>query len=289
METLSNTETQKQRLNYLISILLSETNYKIKIPENLNEKHYIYKSLCNMRSPNPLPKEFISTENAYLQDRLKSFPLTNINQIQPLIITHPFLSESKKIKNLKNICLWKGDITKLQIDAIVNAGNNEGLGCFVPTHVCIDNQIHSEAGTGLRLECYEYMKKINRVLFDGEAMITNAYNLPCKKVIQTVGPCLDQNQENPNQIQVKSLGECYINSLKLLVQNNLCSIAFPAISTGLFGFPKLLAAEIAISKIDEFISGLDNSYKDKIKVVINVYDDNNLKVYENVIIKEFYK
>ena len=289
METLSNTETQKQRLNYLISILLSETNYKIKIPENLNEKHYIYKSLCNMRSPNPLPKEFISTENAYLQDRLKSFPLTNINQIQPLIITHPFLSESKKIKNLKNICLWKGDITKLQIDAIVNAGNNEGLGCFVPTHVCIDNQIHSEAGTGLRLECYEYMKKINRVLLDGEAMITNAYNLPCKKVIQTVGPCLDQNQENPNQIQVKSLGECYVNSLKLLVQNNLCSIAFPAISTGLFGFPKLLAAKIAIGKIDEFISGLDNSYKDKIKVVINVYDDNNLKVYENVIIKEFYK
>ena len=289
METLSNTETQKQRLNYLISILLSETNYKIKIPENLNEKHYIYKSLCNMRSPNPLPKEFITTENAYLQDRLKSFPLTNINQIQPLIITHPFLSESKKIKNLKNICLWKGDITKLQIDAIVNAGNNEGLGCFVPTHVCIDNQIHSEAGTGLRLECYEYMKKINRVLLDGEAMITNAYNLPCKKVIQTVGPCLEQNQENPNQIQVKSLGECYVNSLKLLVQNNLCSIAFPAISTGLFGFPKLLAAKIAIGKIDEFISGLDNSYKDKIKVVINVYDDNNLKVYENVIIKEFYK
>ena len=288
METLSNTETQKQRLNYLISILLSETNYKIKIPENLNEKHYIYKSLCNMRSPNPLPKEFISTENAYLQDRLKSFPLTNINQIQPLIITHPFLSESKKIKNLKNICLWKGDITKLQIDAIVNAGNNEGLGCFVPTHVCIDNQIHSEAGTGLRLECYEYMKKINRVLFDGEAMITNAYNLPCKKVIQTVGPCLEQNQENPNQLQVKSLGKCYVNSLKLLVQNNLSSIAFPAISTGLFGFPKLLAAEIAINKIDKFISGLDNGYKDKIKVVINVYDDNNLKVYENVIIKEFY-
>ena len=289
MEKNPNVETQKKRLNYLISILLSETNYQIKIPDNLNEKHYIYKSLCNMRSPNPLPQEFITTENAYLQDRLKSFPLTNINEIQPLILTHPFLSETNKIKNLKNICLWKGDITKLQIDAIVNAGNNEGLGCFVPTHVCIDNQIHSEAGTGLRLECYEYMKKINRVLYDGEAMITNGYNLPCKKVIQTVGPCLEQNQTNPSQIQIKSLGECYINSLKLLIQNNLNSIAFPAISTGLFGFPKFLAAKIAISKIDEFISGLDNNHKDNIKVVINVYDDNNLKVYENVIIKEFYK
>ena len=168
---LNNDEIQKQRLNYLISILLDETNYQIKIPEDLIHKHYIYKSLCNLRSPNPLPQKFITTENDYLQDRLKSFQLTNINQIQPLKSTHPFLSESKKIKNINNICLWKGDITKLQIDAIVNAGNNEGLGCFVPTHVCIDNQIHSEAGTGLRLECYEYMKKINRVLYDGEAMI----------------------------------------------------------------------------------------------------------------------
>jgi O-acetyl-ADP-ribose deacetylase (regulator of RNase III) len=290
MEKISNIELQKQRLNYLISTLISETDYQIQIPENIKEKHFIYKSLCNMRSPNPLSQKFISTENAYLQERLKTFTLTNVNQIQPLITTHSFLSETNRIKNLKNICLWKGDITKLQIDAIVNAGNNEGLGCFVPTHICIDNQIHSEAGTGLRLECYEYMKKINRTLLDGEAMITDGYNLPCKKVIQTVGPCLDQSQEEkPTQAQIKSLGECYINSLKLLVQNNLNSIAFPAISTGLFGFPKFLAAKIAISKIDEFVSGLDNNHKDNIKVVINVYDDNNLKVYENVIIKEFYK
>ena len=284
----SNIEKQKQRLNYLISILISETEYKIKIPDELKQKHMIYKSLCNMRSPNPLPDEFIKTENDYLQERLKTFTLTNISQIQPLINTHPFLSETKKISNLKNICLWKGDITKLQIDAIVNAGNNEGLGCFQPTHVCIDNQIHSEAGTGLRLECYEYMKKINRVLYDGEAMITNAYNLPCKKVIQTVGPCI-KSGEKPTSDEIKDLGNCYINSLKLLIDNNLNSIAFPAISTGLFGFPKMLAAKIAISKIDQFISKLENKYKENIKVVINVYDDSNLKIYEDVIKEEFYK
>ena len=287
MEKL-NIENQKKRLNYLITILLSETRYQIKIPNDLNQKHMIYKSLCNMRSPNPLPDEFIKTENAYLQERLKSFTLTNISEIQPLINAHPFLSETKKISNLKNICLWKGDITKLKIDAIVNAGNNEGLGCFQPTHVCIDNQIHSEAGTGLRLECYEYMKKINRVLFDGEAMITNAYNLPCKKVIQTVGPCINRG-ENPTQNEIRDLGNCYINSLKLLVDNKLNSIAFPAISTGLFGFPKNLAAKIAISKIDQFINELDNNLKDNIKVVINVYDDSNLKIYEDILIKEFYK
>ena len=160
MEKNINLELQKQRLNYLISILLKETEYQIQIPEDLSKKHFIYKSLCNMREPDPLPKEFIIKENEYLQERLKTFTITRINEIQPLIFTHPFLSSSKKIKNLKNICLWKGDITKLEIDAIVNAGNSDGLGCFVPSHVCIDNQIHTEAGAGLRLECFEYMKKI---------------------------------------------------------------------------------------------------------------------------------
>ena len=288
MEQKQNIEKQKERLNYLISILISETQYRIKIPEDIHEKHMLYKSLCNMRSPNPLPDKFFEVENTYLQERLKSFKLTNVSQIQPLNITHSFLSQSKNISNLKNICLWKGDITKLEIDAIVNAGNNEGLGCFVPTHVCIDNQIHSEAGTGLRMECYKYMQKINRVLYDGEAMITNAYNLPCKKIIQTVGPCINRG-ENPSKNEIRDLGNCYTNSLKLLVDNKLNSIAFPAISTGLFGFPKELAAKIAICKIDQFINELDNKYKDNFKVVINVYDDNNLKVYENVIIKEFYK
>ena len=285
---ISNNEKQKERLNFLIKILLSETNYKLNIPEDINEKHYIYKALCNMREPNPLPNNFFTTENEYLQERLKSFTLTSIDQIQPLLLTHPFLSETKKITNLNNIYLWKGDITKLKIDAIVNAGNNGGLGCFQPTHVCIDNQIHSEAGTGLRLECNEYMKKINRNLFDSEAMITNGYNLPCKKVIQTVGPCIERGDQ-PTQIQIRDLGNCYINSLKLLIQNNLNSIAFPAISTGLFGFPKPLAAKIAISKIDQFINELENKYKDKIKVIINVYDNDNLKIYEDVIVKEFYK
>lgn len=280
----SNTEEtlQKKRLDFLIPILLKETEYKIKIPDDLQKKHMIYKSLCNMRHPNPLPKEFLEVEREYLQQRLKSNHITSIKDIQPLITTHPFLLQTKKYKNLNNICLWKGDITKLQIDAIVNAGNSDGLGCFVPTHVCIDNQIHSEAGAGLRLECFEYMKKHNYKLFDGEAMITNAYNLPCKKIIQTVGPCLEDGYR-PSDRQIYDLGQCYTNSLKLLLENKLYSIAFPAISTGLYGFPKNLAGQIALKRIDEFISGLNKEDKEKIKVVINVYDDANLKVYEKVL------
>ena len=282
MNSYSYENKQKERLDFLIQILLKETDYKLKIPDDLPKKHYIYKALCNMRHPNPLPKKFFQVEKEYLQERLKLSKITNIKEIKPLINTHPFLSEKKKINNLNNICLWKGDITKLEIDAIVNAGNSHGLGCFVPSHVCIDNQIQTEAGAGLRLECYEYMKKMNFVLPDGEAMITNAYNLPCKKIIQTVGPCIEQG-DKPSDKQIFDLGNCYTNCLKLLLKNKLNSIAFPAISTGLYGFPKKLAAILALKRIDEFISGLKKEDKEKIKVVINVYDDSNLQIYENVL------
>ena len=271
---------QKARLDFLIQILLKETDYKIKIPDDIKEKHMIYKSLCNMRTPYPLSKEYFKVEKEYLQERLKPYKITDIAEIQPLRVTYPFLLQTKKYNNLDYICIWKGDITKLKIDAIVNAGNSDGLGCFVPSHVCIDNQIHSEAGAGLRLECYEYMKKIGGVLKDGEAMITNAYNLPCKKIIQTVGPCVEHQVTDK---QIHDLGNCYTNCLKLLLENNLFSIAFPAISTGLYGFPKILAANIALTKIDEFISKLNNEIKNKIKVVINVYDEQNLQIYEKVI------
>ena len=281
MNDFSSNEQQSKILDYLISILLKETDYKIKIPNDLKEKHFVYKALCNMRSPNPLPKDFMKVESEYLQERLRASHITNVEEIKPLSVTHPFLIQTKKIKNLDKICLWKGDITKLKIDAIVNAGNSDGLGCFVPTHVCIDNQIHSEAGVGLRLECYDYMVKVGGKLYDGEAMITNAYNLPCRKVIQTVGPCLEDGY-GPSKKQISDLGECYTNSLKLLTENNLHSIAFPAISTGLYGFPKDQAAVIAIRKIDEFISQF-NGNKDKIKVLLNVYDDSNLNVYEHVL------
>ena len=275
---------QKERLDFLISTLLKETEYKIKIPDDLFQKHMIYKSLCNMRQPFPLSEEYFKVEKEYLQERLKSFKITDINEIQPLSCTHPFLAHNKKLNNLNNICLWKGDITKLKIDAIVNAGNSDGLGCFVPSHVCIDNQIHTEAGAGLRIECFKYMKTINFVLQDGKAMITNAYNLPCKKVIQTVGPCIERGYQ-PSDRQIFDLGECYTNCLKLLIEKKLYSIAFPAISTGLFGFPKKLAAQIAFKRIDEFISKLNKEDKEKIKVVINVYDEPNLKVYENVLME----
>ena len=96
MNDFSNNEQQSKRLDYLISILLKETDYKIKIPNDLKQKHFVYKALCNMRSPNPLPKDFMKVESEYLQERLSASHITDVTDIKPLNVTHPFLIQTKK-------------------------------------------------------------------------------------------------------------------------------------------------------------------------------------------------
>lgn len=116
-----------------------------------------------------------------MQEELKKKDITNIKDIQTINKT---IKESN-LKNKDKICLWQGDIITLQIDSIVNAANSQGLGCFIPCHKCIDNQINTFAGISLRLECNEIMKEKDYILETGKAFITNGYNLPAKYVIHT--------------------------------------------------------------------------------------------------------
>ncbi len=134
--------------------------------------------------------------------------------------------------------LVKDDITKRKVDAIVNAANNQLL---PGGGVC--GAIHRAAGDGLAKECREigYCET-------GEAVITNGYNLPAKYVIHTVGPVYSGSEKD-----AKLLSNCYENSLKLAVKNNLNSIAFPSISTGIFGYPVEEAAKVALSTIVDFL------------------------------------
>ena len=145
-----------EKLDFLIDYLLKE-NKKIKIdkiPTNIEEKRKLYRSLCNIREPKAISNEYLEKENEFLQEELKKKNITNAQNIQTI-------SETIKKSNLQNIdkiCLWQGDITTLQIDCIVNAANSQGLGCFIPCHKCIDNQINTFAGISLRLECNKIMK-----------------------------------------------------------------------------------------------------------------------------------
>lgn len=249
-----------EKLDFLIDYLIKENEEILinKLPKNEKDKENLWRSLCNIRSPKEASDKYIKIENEYLQEKLKNGIITNVEDIKPLF-------------NNK-ICLWEGDITTLKIDTIVNAANSQGLGCFIPCHKCIDNQIHTFAGLNLRLECREKMREIG-VLKTGKAFITKGYNLPSKYVIHTVGPIIYQKVTNKD---IEQLKQCYINSMKIAKENEIQSIAFPCISTGEFKFPKKEASKIAIESIEEYLEE-SGDYFDKI--VFNVFTDEDYDIY----------
>jgi O-acetyl-ADP-ribose deacetylase (regulator of RNase III) len=161
---------------------------------------------------------------------------------------------------LNRIEIMKGDITTLKVDAIVNAANTSLLGGGG-----VDGAIHRAAGPGLINEC----RKIGGCP-TGEARITGAYNLPTKYVIHTVGPIYHGKAEDP-----KLLSSCYLNSLKLAVKNDIASIAFPAISCGIYGYPVKEACKIAIDTTCNFLKQ-NSSLK---KIVFILFSVDNYNVY----------
>ncbi|MFR1904344.1 MAG: macro domain-containing protein [Clostridium neonatale] len=132
----------------------------------------------NIRIPEPISKEFLDVQDIYLQEELRNQKVVSIADLIPV---------------KKGIYLWKGDITKLKVDAIVNAGNSALLGCFIPCHGCIDNAIHSSAGIKLRLECQRIMAQQGRPEPTGKVKITKGYNLPAKYILHTVGPIVQNS------------------------------------------------------------------------------------------------
>ncbi|CAF2934721.1 unnamed protein product [Rotaria sp. Silwood2] len=147
------------------------------------------------------------------------------------------------------IRVWRGDITTLIIDAIVNAGNSDLLGCFQPTHICIDNVIHAAAGPRLRDDCYTIMAKQQQPEPAGHAKITVGYNLPSKYILHTVGPQLFHGTRI-TQDNARELASCYEACLNLATEiDTITSIAFCCISTGLFAFPADHACRIAIETV----------------------------------------
>ena len=174
------------------------------------------------------------------------------------------------------IYLWQGDITRLCVDAIVNAANSAMLGCFVPCHGCIDNAIHSAAGVKLRLECSHIMENQKTKEPIGKAKITKAYNLPCRYVLHTVGPiiCGPVTKQDCDQ-----LSNCYRSCLELAATYQLKSIAFCCISTGEFHFPNQKAAEIAIQTVQDY----QKKKQDGLEVIFNVFKDNDYKIYKQLL------
>lgn len=248
---------KEKLVNELLNYFINENNIvDITIPNSYEEKRLLLRGIINMREPKKLNNEIIKKENSLLQLELKEKDIINVNEFN------------------NKVCIYKGDITKLKCDCIVNACNKYLLGCFIPNHSCIDNQIHTYAGINLRLKCNEIMN--NETLENGKVILTKGYNLPCKYIIHTVGPQVFGNVTKQNQIDLKN---CYINSLKLAKKNNIKSIAFPCISTGLYGYPKQEAAVISYNAIMNYLKN-NNEFFDKI--IFNVFTNEDKEIYEQL-------
>jgi len=161
----------------------------------------------------------------------------------------------------------QGDITKLKVDAIINAANASLLGGGG-----VDGAIHRAAGQ----ELLQYCRTLKGCP-TGEAKITPGFNLPSKFVIHTVGPVWRGGNYNEEVL----LSNCYNNSLRIAVENKLKAIAFPAISTGIYGYPVEEASKVAINAVLEFIAS-NNSIE---KVIFMCYDERTYSVYKRLISK----
>ena len=249
------------KLDSLIEYLLSERNNleDITIPENDRDKFRLYRSLVNIRPAVKADESFLLAEDEYLSVLSQSRGITDIADLAP-------------IEN--GIYLWRGDITTLRCGAIVNAANSGMTGCYRPCHNCIDNCIHTFAGVRLRYKCGEIMRAQGHEEKTGKAKLTPAYNLPCDHVIHTVGPIV---QGRLTDEHCRLLESSYKSCLDLAVQNGIRSIAFCCISTGVFGFPKKEAANIAVNTVREFRKTHD------IKVIFNVFGGDDYEIYKRLL------
>lgn len=255
--------TQKKRQMYLIRELLRELPEKadMKVPADEQEQKRLLRTLFNIRMPLPVGKEFLEIQDAYLQEETRRKGITDLDDLSLV---------------QEDIYLWRGDITTLRCDAIVNAANSQMLGCFYPCHSCIDNAIHTFSGVQLRRACAEIMEKQGCEEQTGRAKITPAYNLPCKYVLHTVGPIIRGKLTKKDE---DLLASCYRSCLALAEQNAVQSIAFCCISTGEFHFPNDIAAEIATDTVKNYKLQTNS----KMKVIFNVFREIDWNIYRKIL------
>lgn len=258
--------TQQERLSYLVKGLVEEYTEKykdehIEIPNDEAEQFTLFRALCNIRAAGAMPIEWMKVQDEFLNTLALKKGIVRIKDME---------------EREPQIYLWQGDITRLAMDAIVNAANNQLLGCFAPSHKCIDNAIHTFAGIELRMECARMIEYMDMPEKTGVARKTYAYNLPASHVIHTVGPII---YDTVTDLEKKQLASCYRSCLELANAYSLKSIAFCCISTGEFRFPNELAAQIAIGTVRTYLKETNS----KIQVVFNVFKDIDYDIYNKLL------
>lgn len=212
-----------------------------------------FRALLNITMPINLSKEFYEKQDLILKEELIKKQVVDLTSFP------------------EGISLYKGDITLIKADAIVNACNSEMLGCFVPGHYCIDNAIHSYAGLLLRKEMMDIMSKQGHEESNGQVKVTTGYNLPSKYIFHTVGPIYSGIHRDETD-----LASCYYSCLRKADEMKLESIVFCSLSTGVFGFPIEKASKIAIKCVKSYMKEDNKNIK---KVIFDVFSESDYEVY----------
>lgn len=253
---------QNERRRFLIDYLLSERPElrRIPVPEETEEQRRLLRGLVNLRPARAIGAEFLRVQDEYLAEELRERGVVRLDELTPL---------------REGVYLWQGDITRLAVDAIVNAANSGLTGCYQPNHNCIDNCIHTYSGVQLRQKCAEIMQKQGCEEPPGRAKLTPAYNLPASCVLHTVGPIIYDEVTDRDEELLRS---CYRSCLELAAENGLKSVAFCCISTGVFRFPNKKAAKIAVKTVTDYLR--ENP---EMRVVFDVFRDLDYRLYRELL------
>ena len=263
--------TQDERRRHLIDALLAERadGEKVVVPEGADDQRALLRALMNVRPPAPVAADVLAVQDAYLVECLcERGGAVDAAALPPVDAADPVLSR---------VSLWRGDITRLAAGAVVNAANDQMLGCFVPGHHCIDNAIHTYAGMQLRQDCARLMTAQGHAEPTGQVKVTPAYNLPSGLVFHTVGPIAPGGRPTPRDEDL--LAGCYRACLEEATRRGLSTLAFCCISTGVFGFPQKEAARVAARTVLGHLANTDSG----LKVIFDVFLDSDQHIYQELL------
>lgn len=247
--------------------LLADAGLTADVPPDAQVTRRLVKRLLTVRPPRPFPPEVLGRLDQLFGREADERNVTSLSQAMRE-------TQESGAVGATRVLVWRGDITTLEVDAIVNAANADLVGCFRPEHSCIDNAIHSAAGPRLREDCQRIIDVQGHKEPTGTSKATRGYFLPSRFVLHTVGPIVGSGPLTSEHRA--NLASCYESCLEVAAAIRARSIAFCCVSTGVFGYPKGQAATLAVDTVRRWLESRPETFD---AVIFNVFGKSDHEAY----------